>query len=156
MENMPDFEKESRAKLRWYIDNFPSPHPFFGPAMAALGKKEDEDSSRRGGSQPAIHIHDSNVANLNVGSQVGEIAAIEISGMDSKGATNANSAVVPCGMCNASGKCGDCGGSGQVSAKNKRGEPIMVACYRCSTHGGYPGRGTGKCDVCRGAGHVRL
>jgi hypothetical protein len=72
--DMPDFEKESKTKLRWYIKNFPSPHPFFGPAMAALEKKEAEEELRRA-NPPAIHIRDSNVANLNLGSQVGAIAA---------------------------------------------------------------------------------
>ena len=74
MDDMPDFENESTVKLRWYIENFPSPHPFFKPAMAALEKKEAEEDSRRA-NQSAIHIRDSNVANLNVGSQVGAIAA---------------------------------------------------------------------------------
>jgi hypothetical protein len=74
MGDMPDFENESAVKLRWYAENFPSPHPFFRAEMAALEKKEEEENSR-GAAQPAIHIHDSNVANLNVGSQVGEIAA---------------------------------------------------------------------------------
>lgn len=74
MIDMPDFENESAVKLRWYVENYPSPHPFFRAAMAALEKKEAEENSRRA-PQPAIHIHDSNVANLNVGSQVGEIAA---------------------------------------------------------------------------------
>lgn len=73
MDDMPDFENESKAKLRWYIDNFPSPHKFFKPAMAALEKKEAVDSSRA--NRPEIHIEHSNVANLNVGSQIGEIAA---------------------------------------------------------------------------------
>jgi hypothetical protein len=42
--------------------------------MAALEKREAEQRQGKA-SQPAIHIHDSNVANLNVGSQVGAIAA---------------------------------------------------------------------------------
>ena len=67
--DMPEFENESRVKLRWYIENFPSPHPFFQPAMAALEKKEAEDDLRSS-NQSAIHIHNSNVANLNLGSQV--------------------------------------------------------------------------------------
>jgi hypothetical protein len=67
---MPNFENESRTKLRWYIENFPSPHPFFQPAMAALEKKEAEDDLRSSTNQSAIHIHNSNVANLNLGSQV--------------------------------------------------------------------------------------
>jgi hypothetical protein len=74
MDDMPDFENESRTKLRWYIENFPSPHQFFKPAMAALERKEAEEESRRA-NPSAIHIRDSNVANLNVGSQVGAIAA---------------------------------------------------------------------------------
>ena len=74
MDDMPDFENESKTKLRWYIENFPSPHHFFKPAMAALEKKEAEEESRRA-NPSAIHIRDSNVANLNVGSQVGAIAA---------------------------------------------------------------------------------
>ena len=39
MNDTPEFEKESKAKLQWYIENFPSPHPFFKPAMAALEKE---------------------------------------------------------------------------------------------------------------------
>lgn len=73
MNVIPDFENESTIKLRWYIDNFPSPHPFFKRAMAALEKKEAEEKMQRG--QPTIHIQDSNVANLNLGSQIGAIAA---------------------------------------------------------------------------------
>jgi hypothetical protein len=73
MEDMPDFEKESREKLRWYVANFPSPHHFFGPAMAALEKKEAEEIQRA--SQPAIQITGSNVANINLGSQIGAMSA---------------------------------------------------------------------------------
>src|SRR5579872_825297 len=73
MDEMPDFENESKEKLRWYIANFPSPHYFFKPAMAALEKKEAEETQRA--SQPAIQITGSNVGNLNLGSQIGAIAA---------------------------------------------------------------------------------
>jgi hypothetical protein len=75
MVDMPDFENESKIKLRWYIENFPSPHPFFRLAMAALEKKEAAEENRKAAARPAIHIQNSNVANLNLGSQVGEIAA---------------------------------------------------------------------------------
>lgn len=88
MDNMPDFENESRVKLRWYIENFPSPHPFFKPAMAALEKKEAEDDLRRA-NQSTIYIQDSNVANLNLGTQIGPSAAQAI-GQDS--ASSADSA----------------------------------------------------------------
>jgi hypothetical protein len=74
MDEMPDFENLSEVRLRWYIEQFPSPHPFFGAAMAALEVKEAE-AKLRGAGTPAIHIQNSSVANLNLGSQVGEIAA---------------------------------------------------------------------------------
>jgi hypothetical protein len=74
MDDMPDFENESKVKLHWYIANFPSPHHFFKPAMAALEKKEAEENSQRA-AQPAIQISGGNVANVNLGSQVGTIAA---------------------------------------------------------------------------------
>jgi hypothetical protein len=74
MDDMPDFENESKEKLRWFIANFPSPHPFFKPAMAALERKEAEESSQ-GTTQPTIQITGSSVANINLGSQVGAIAA---------------------------------------------------------------------------------
>src|ERR1700751_491100 len=76
MDDMPEFEKESKTKLQWYIENFPSPHPFFKPAMAALERKEAEEENSRRTRQPAVHIHDSNVGNLNLGSQVGTIATL--------------------------------------------------------------------------------
>jgi hypothetical protein len=72
MDDVPDFEDESKVKLHWYIENVPSPHPFFKPAMAALEKKEALDSHRA--NHPEIHIEHSNVANVNVGSQIGKIA----------------------------------------------------------------------------------
>ncbi len=75
MGDMPDFENESKEKLRWYVENFPSPHHFFKQAKTALEKKEAEEDSQRANS-PAIHIHDSNVGNLNLGSQVGTIATL--------------------------------------------------------------------------------
>jgi hypothetical protein len=71
MTEMPDFDNESPAKLRWFIEYFPSPHPFFKPAMTALEKKEAEAAKKQAG----FHIHDSNIANINLGAQVGEIAA---------------------------------------------------------------------------------
>jgi hypothetical protein len=74
MNEMPDCENESEVKLRWYIERFPSPHHFFRPAMAALEKKEKE-AKLQSTSRPTIHIENSSVANLNLGSQVGEIAA---------------------------------------------------------------------------------
>lgn len=74
MDDMPDFENLSEVRLRWYIEQFPSPHRFFGAAMAALEKKEAE-AKLQGANSPAIHIQNSSVANLNLGSQVGEIAA---------------------------------------------------------------------------------
>ena len=83
---MPDFENESRVKLRWYIESLPSPHPFVKAAMAALEKKEAEDDLRRA-NQSTIYIHDSNVGNLNVGTQIGPIIA-QASGKDS--ARNSN------------------------------------------------------------------
>jgi hypothetical protein len=74
MDDMPDFENLSEVRLRWYIEQFPSPHRFFGAAMAALEKREAE-AKLQGASPPTIHIQNSSVANLNLGSQVGEIAA---------------------------------------------------------------------------------
>lgn len=74
MDDMPDFENKSKEELRWFIANFPSPHHYFKPAMAALGKRETEENSQRS-AQPAIQITGSNVANINLGSQVGAIAA---------------------------------------------------------------------------------
>ncbi len=74
MDDMPDFESLSEVRLRWFIEQFPSPHRFFSAAMAALEKKEAE-AKLQGTNQPTIHIQNSNVANLNLGSQVGEIAA---------------------------------------------------------------------------------
>jgi len=70
LDDMPDFANLSKIRLRWFIDNFPSPHPFFQPAMATLEKKEEEDDLRN-----AIIIHNSNVGNLNLGSQAGAINA---------------------------------------------------------------------------------
>src|ERR1700691_5423120 len=73
MDDMPDFENKSKEELRWFIANFPSPHHFFKPAMGALGKREAEENSQR--AAPAIQITGSNVANINLGAQVGAIAA---------------------------------------------------------------------------------
>lgn len=45
MDETPDFTKKSKAELRWIIEQYPSPHRFFKPAMAALAQKEDEDAA---------------------------------------------------------------------------------------------------------------
>jgi hypothetical protein len=74
MDDMPDFASGSKEKLRWYIENFPSPHPFFAPAMAALEEKEAEENKHTM-NQAGIHIETSNIGIVNLGSQVGEIAA---------------------------------------------------------------------------------
>lgn len=42
---MPNFAKESKSKLHWYVENYPSPHPFFQPAMDALEQKEAEEAA---------------------------------------------------------------------------------------------------------------
>ena len=42
-----DFMRKTKVELEWYVANFPSPHPFFKLAMAALIKKEEEETRER-------------------------------------------------------------------------------------------------------------
>jgi hypothetical protein len=72
MEDVPDFESMSEMRRRWFVQNFSSPHHLWKGAMAALEKKEKQ---AKHGAQRSVTIQNSNIANLNLGSQVGEIAA---------------------------------------------------------------------------------
>jgi hypothetical protein len=47
MEDIPDFERMSEIRLRWFIQNFNSPHHLWKGAMAAWrGKKKKRSTAR--------------------------------------------------------------------------------------------------------------